>query len=195
MKHAIFAISFKVGRGVQLNAPITFLIGLALIFLAGCTFGFNSTLSVTVVVATPVGGAPSGGDTAAVTRVVDGDTIDVSINGQPFTVRYVGVNTPERDEVCYTEATAANAALVQGQTVRLVKDVSETDRFGRLLRYVYVGSTFVNQTLVQQGWAEAASYPPDTAFIPTFQQLEAQAASANLGCHPTGIFNDGSNTR
>jgi endonuclease YncB( thermonuclease family) len=168
---------------------------LTTLLVAGCTFGFNATLEVTVVVATPVGGTPTGGDIATVNRVVDGDTIDVTINGQPFTVRYVGVNTPERDEVCYTEATAANAALVQGQTVRLVKDVSETDRFGRLLRYVYVGNTFVNQTLVQQGWAEAASYPPDTAFIPTFQQLEGQAASSNLGCHPTGIFNDGSNTR
>jgi micrococcal nuclease len=110
-------------------------------------------------------------------------------------VRYIGVNTPERDETCYSEARNGNAALVQGQAVRLVKDVSETDRFGRLLRYVYVGSTFVNQALVEQGWAEAVSYPPDTAFEATFQQFEVEARNAQRGCHVTGIFNDGSTTR
>jgi endonuclease YncB( thermonuclease family) len=164
----------------------------SLLLLAACTFGFDPSIPVTV---SGGGSTPASGDTAAVTRVVDGDTIDVTINGQPFTVRYVGVNTPERDEACYSEARNANAALVQGQTVRLVRDVSETDRFGRLLRYVYVGSTFVNQALVEQGWAEAASYPPDTAFIPLFQQFELEAANAQRGCHVTGIFNDGSNTR
>ena len=180
----------RIGRGVHSNALITALALVLLFLLSACTFGFDSTVVLTVQV-----GTPPAGDTASVRRIVDGDTIDVTINGQPFTVRYIGVNTPERDEACYSEATAANAALVQGQTVRLVKDVSETDRYGRLLRYVYVGSTFVNATLVQQGWAEAAAYPPDTAYETTFEQLEAQAKAANLGCHPTGIFNDGSTTR
>lgn len=160
------------------------------LFLTACTFGFDPSAPVTIVVPTP-----AGGELAVVTRVVDGDTIDVTINGRPFTVRYIGVNTPERDEVCYSEARNGNAALVQGQTIQLVKDVSETDRFGRLLRYVYVGSTFVNQVLVQQGWAEAVSYPPDTAFLATFQRFEVEARDAQRGCHPTGIFNDGSNTR
>jgi micrococcal nuclease len=161
-----------------------------MLVVSGCTFGFDGSVPLTVVV-----GTPTGGDAGTVTRIIDGDTIDVTINGQPFTVRYIGVNTPERDEVCYSEARIANAALVQGQIVQLVRDVSDTDRFGRMLRYVYVGSTFVNSTLVQQGWAEAAAYPPDIAFQSTFEQLEAQAKAANLGCHPTGIFNDGSATR
>lgn len=77
-----------------------------------------------------------GGVTARVTRVIDGDTIDVEISGQTYRVRYVGVNTPERDEECYAEAVAANAALVEGRTVRLEFDTSDTDRFDRLLRYV-----------------------------------------------------------
>jgi micrococcal nuclease len=164
-------------------------IAIVLVFSA-CTFGFDPSVRVTVVVNTP-----AGGETATVTRVVDGDTIDVTINGQPYTVRYIGINTPERDEACYSEARNGNAAMVQGQAIRLVKDVSETDRFGRLLRYVYVGSTFVNQALVEQGWAEAVSYPPDTAFEAAFQQLEVEARNAQRGCHVTGIFNDGSNTR
>ena len=149
----------------------------------------------------PAGNAPANnvsvivGDSAVVTDVIDGDTIDVSINGTEYRVRYVGVNTPERDEVCFREASDANAALVLGQSVTLVRDVSETDRYGRLLRYVYVNGVNVNEQLVAQGFAEAVEYPPDTAQTAAFRDLEVQARAANLGCHPTGVFNDGSTTR
>ena len=135
------------------------------------------------------------GDSATVTNIIDGDTIDVSINGSEYRVRYVGINTPERDEVCFQEASNANAALVQGQTVTLVRDSSETDRFGRLLRYVYVNGVNVNAELVRTGFAEAVEYPPDTAQTASFRDLEAQAQATNSGCHPTGIFNDGTNVR
>lgn len=135
------------------------------------------------------------GDSAQVTRVIDGDTIDVRIGSATFRVRYIGVNTPESDEPCYAEATAANAALVSGKTVTLVKDTSETDQFGRLLRYIYVDGTFVNESLVRDGWAESVEYPPDTARAAEFRRLEVEAANANRGCHPSGIFNDGSTTR
>ncbi len=143
----------------------------------------------------PADGGSISGDSARVTRVIDGDTIEVDMGGVGYRVRYIGMNTPESDEVCFQEATNANAALVAGKTVTLVKDVSNTDRYGRLLRYVYVGSDFVNADLVRDGWAENAEYPPDSAYAATFRQLEAQAAAANKGCHPTGIFNDGSSTR
>jgi endonuclease YncB( thermonuclease family) len=135
------------------------------------------------------------GDTAVVTEVIDGDTIDVNINGVEQRVRYIGINTPERDQVCSREASDANTALVQGQTVTLVRDVSETDRFGRLLRYVYVNGVNVNEQLVAQGYAEAVEYPPDIAQTAAFRALEIQARAANLGCHPTGVFNDGSDVR
>jgi micrococcal nuclease len=140
------------------------------------------------------GAVPRADEVGRVVSVIDGDTIDVNINGEVFRVRYVGVNTPERDEPCYREATNANKALVEGQTVSLVKDKSDTDRFGRLLRYVYVGNTFVNRELVVQGYAEAVLYQPDDAFWSEFVDLEREAARASRGCHPTGIFNDG-NTR
>lgn len=141
------------------------------------------------------GGSIIVGDSGVVTQIIDGDTIDVNINGTEYRVRYVGVNTPERDEVCYQEAKDANAALVQGQTVTLVRDVSETDRYGRLLRYVYVNGVNVNAQLVTEGYAEAVEYAPDTAQTATFRAIEVQARAANLGCHPTGIFNDGSDVR
>ena len=106
---------------------------------------------------------PSNDGIAIVTSITDGDTIHVNLSGQDVVVRYIGIDTPEYNQPCGSEASQANAGLVSGQTVRLVKDVSETDRYDRLLRYVYVGDLFVNAELVRQGWAVAVRYPPDTA--------------------------------
>lgn len=156
---------------------------LLILLAASCTMG------------APTSTNPITGETARVTRVIDGDTIDVQIDGVGYRVRYIGINTPESDEVCYREATNANAALVDGKTVTLVKDVSETDVYGRLLRYVYVGGEFVNADLVRAGWAENAEYPPDTAHAAEFRGLESAARQANVGCHPSGIFDDGNDTR
>ncbi|MFP4323173.1 MAG: thermonuclease family protein [Anaerolineales bacterium] len=130
------------------------------------------------------------GERALVTRVIDGDTIEVEIDGVGYRVRYIGVNTPERDEPCYGPATNRNRQLVENQTVRLVRDETNTDRFGRLLRYVYSGGTFVNERLVQDGFAEATLYEPDDEYHELFVRREQTAAEANLGCHPTGIFDD-----
>ncbi|NOG48825.1 MAG: hypothetical protein HND48_04710 [Chloroflexi bacterium] len=79
--------------------------------------------------------------------------------------------------MCYSDATRANRALVERQTVRLVADVSDTDRFGRLLRYVYVGDTFVNQQLIAEGWGEAVRYDPDVRYYDQFVQLENEAGT------------------
>ncbi len=125
---------------------------------------------------------PAGEELASVTRIVDGDTIEVSMNDVTYRVRYIGINTPEVGQPCADEATAFNTLLVSNQVVRMVKDVSETDRFGRLLRYVYVGDLFVNAELVAQGYAQAATYPPDVAYAALFVQLEAEARAAGRGC-------------
>ena len=135
------------------------------------------------------------GEIATVTRVIDGDTIDVLLDGKQVRIRYVGVNTPERDEPCYSDATQANRDLVDGKTVTLVTDTSDTDRHDRFLRYIYADGVFVNDSLVRNGYAEAVLYQPDDAFYEDFLVLEKSAASANRGCHPTGIFDDGSDTR
>ncbi len=156
-----------------------------LLMMSACNLGVEVT----------TGGSIRFDEVGRVTRVIDGDTIDVEINGVVQRVRYVGVNTPERDEVCYQQAADFNRRLVEGQTVGLVRDRSNTDRFDRLLRYVYVGETFVNLELVRAGFAEAVLYEPDDRHWQTFVDLERAAAAAGLGCHPTGIFNDGSFTR
>ena len=122
------------------------------------------------------------GETAVVTQIIDGDTIDVEINGETYRVRYIGMDTPERDEPLFREAAEANARLVAGQTVIMIKDVSETDRYGRLLRYVYLeDGTFVNGELVRLGFAQASTYPPDVAFQDTFTELQRTAVNNGKG--------------
>ena len=124
--------------------------------------------------------------TGKVVDVVDGDTIKVLLDadGKTYSVRYIGMDTPENTgqvEYFGPEATAKNSELVYGKTVTLIKDVSETDRYGRLLRYIIADGVFVNYELVAQGYANTASYPPDIACIPTFQTAEGQASAAKLG--------------
>lgn len=133
-----------------------------------------------------------------VVNIVDGDTIDVVINGQTFRVRYIGIDTPERYDTFYEQATQANRELVYNKTVLLVNDVSETDRYGRILRYVFVGNTFVNYELVKQGYALAYTYPPDVACSDFFVSAQNQAQSSNAGLWvstpipPTAVNNNNS---
>jgi endonuclease YncB( thermonuclease family) len=129
-----------------------------------------------------------------VARVIDGDTIDVSSGGQVFRVRYVGMNTPERDEPCYREATRANERLL-GREVLMIRDTSRFDVYGRYLFYIVSEGRFVNAELVAQGYAEVVSYPPDNEYYNLFRELELAADEQGLGCHPTGIFDDGTYRR
>jgi micrococcal nuclease len=118
---------------------------------------------------------------ATVTRIVDGDTIDVAIEGVTYRVRYIGIDTPEVGQEFSAEATAKNTALVGNRTVTLVRDVSEVDRYDRLLRYVLNGDVFVNHELVRSGYAYASTYPPDVACSTTFAQAQGQATTAGIG--------------
>jgi len=122
-----------------------------------------------------------------VTRVIDGDTIEVDIAGTLYKVRYVGIDTPELDDkrpkfgALAQEATRYNRQLVSGKTVRLEKDVSETDKYGRLLRYVYIGDIFVNAELVRQGFAWVKVYEPDTKYQEYLEELGDEAERAERG--------------
>jgi micrococcal nuclease len=120
-------------------------------------------------------------ETGLVTEIIDGDTIDVRINNQVYRVRYIGIDTPERNDPFYSQATEYNQRLVSGQAVTLVKDISETDRFDRLLRYVMVGERFVNQELVEQGYALASTYPPDVACANIFVDAQRYAQTGKIG--------------
>jgi micrococcal nuclease len=136
----------------------------------------------------PVPPDPPDGLAAQVVDVVDGDTIKVSVEDKVYTVRYIGIDAPETKdpnrpvEWMGPEASAANERLVGGKTVYLEKDVSETDRYGRLLRYVYLADgTFVNAALVRQGYAVASSYPPDVKYQDLLRQAEQEARQAERG--------------
>jgi len=113
--------------------------------------------------------------------VIDGDTIEVDIAGTIYKVRYMGIDAPElndkRPEFCALaqEATRCNRQLVEGEIVRLEKDISETDKYGRLLRYVYVDDIFVNAKLVRRGLAWAKVYEPDTKYQDILEKAEAEA--------------------
>lgn len=117
----------------------------------------------------------------SVTKVIDGDTIQIS-SGEK--IRYIGMDTTEVYPVvqCFSEeAKKANENLVLGKEVRLEKDISETDKYGRLLRYVYVGDIFVNDKLVREGYAKVATYPPDVKYQQVFLESERFARENNLG--------------
>ena len=127
------------------------------------------------------------GESGRVVKIVDGDTIWVELGSKEFKVRYIGMNAPELAHKGVAEqpyaraATEANRRLVEGQVVTLVKDVSETDQYGRLLRYVYVGDTFVNAELVRLGMARAKAYPPDTGLQEELYAAQDEARAARRG--------------
>lgn len=124
-------------------------------------------------------------DFVRVKRVVDGDTIELE-NGEK--VRYIGINTPESVKVnspveCFgKEASAKNKELVEGKSVRLEKDISDKDRYGRLLRFVYLeDGSFVNDVLVRDGYARASTFPPDVAKAEEFKLAEREARENKRG--------------
>jgi|GEM_PF-1043819 len=160
------------------------------------TYPTTTTPSVTTTTTTPATTTTTTPTTPAtpitvgeakVTRVIDGDTIEVEIQGKSYRVRYIGIDTPETvhpvipPQPFGAEATAKNKELVEGKTVRLEKDVSEMDSDGRLLRYIYVGDLCVNAELVKWGYARAAAYPPDTKYASYFLSLENEAKSSQRG--------------
>ncbi|MBP6017364.1 MAG: thermonuclease family protein [Candidatus Promineofilum sp.] len=125
--------------------------------------------------------APAG-ERARVTRIYDGDTIDVELGGQTYRLRYIGIDSPEREEPFYEEASDFNRQMVEDQTVILVRDVSDTDQYGRLLRYVYLlDGTFINAQMIRNGMARLVTFPPDVAQTDYLRGLQAEAEEAAAG--------------
>ncbi len=99
-------------------------------------------------------------------------------------MRYIGIDTPEIHpdlEAFGIEAWQANRKLVEGKEVRLEQDISETDKYGRLLRYVWVDDILVEAELVRLGLARAKAYPPDTKYQNYLEQMEVEAREASRG--------------
>lgn len=119
-----------------------------------------------------------------VEKVIDGDTVKLT-DGR--VVRYIGIDTPEtvdprKPVQCFAkEASQKNKELVEGKTVGLEKDISEKDKYGRILRYIYLDGVFINELLVKEGYASSYSYPPDIKYQNLLLAAERQARQNNLG--------------
>lgn len=121
---------------------------------------------------------------AKVKRVVDGDTIELS-DGR--LVRYIGMNTPEmtdkrKDVLCFAKmAKEQNEKLVLNKTVKMEMDISDKDKYDRLLRYIWIDEKMVNLELVKSGYAAVATYPPDIKYKELF--LEAKQTATKIICN------------
>ena len=130
-------------------------------------------------------------------RVIDGDTIQLDTGEK---VRYIGINAPEtvhpsKPVECFgKEASDKNKELLEGKEIRLEKDISDTDKYGRLLRYVFVAENdteiFINDYLVRNGFANSFSYPPDIKHQKKFQEAEIEARENKRGLWADGVCDD-----
>ena len=131
--------------------------------------------------------ASAAGPPSNVTRIVDGDTIHVLVNGRTEKVRYIGVDTPEthhptkREQPGGREATEVNRRLVTGKVVRLDFDVQGRDRYGRLLAYVWIDGVMINAELVRLGYAQVMTIPPNVKHASLFLKLQREAREAGRG--------------
>ena len=134
----------------------------------------------------PGGGQTDHDATVKVTRVVDGDTIDISpsVEGRSR-VRLIGMDTPEvhfGTQPYGPEASAFAKRELDGEEVRLELDVQKIDPYGRLLAYVYLpdGEMF-NETLLEEGYAQVATFPPNVKYVDRFLEAQREAREANRG--------------
>jgi micrococcal nuclease len=115
-----------------------------------------------------------------VMRVIDGDTILISSNEL---VRYIGIDTPEREQPLYEEARAANARLLQWKKITFEADVNDRDVHGRLLRYVFADGELVNAELVRMGYALVYRQKlfPEQKYFELLKQAADEAAKNGRG--------------
>lgn len=175
-------------------------LGAVVVLLAGC----SPRVDLSRAAPATLGTEPPGYEIATVTEVIDGDTIEVAVleraegpgagdaqPGRRYDVRLLGIDTPETVDPeepveCFgREASAAAKVFLAGRRVRLVADAEETDQYGRLLRYVYVGAELSSARLVVNGYAEALAYEPNVRHEDLLGALEDYARVRDLGMwHP-----------
>lgn len=127
---------------------------------------------------------PAGARRATVTGITDGDTIRVTVGGADEPVRLLAIDAPEIDGGCGAEHATAfvRPRVPVGSIVWLERDVSDRDRYGRLLRYVWTADgQLLNAAIVRAGWARAKLYPPDDGRWTQVQRAERRARRAGRG--------------
>ncbi len=122
-----------------------------------------------------------------VTRVVDGDTAHVELDGRDVTIRFIGIDTPEsvapgQPLECFgPEAAGYTTDRLEGGRVRLEFDVEREDRFGRTLAYVWIGNELFNETLVRRGYALVTTFPPNVRYVERFAAAQRDARERDRG--------------
>lgn len=120
----------------------------------------------------------AGESTVLVTKVVDGDTIEIKGG---IRVRYIGIDTPESGQCGGEEATRENSQLVENKKVTLETDVQKLDRYGRTLAYVFIDGVFVNEELLKRGVATVTTYPPNVKYVDRFLKAQEEARGQKKG--------------
>jgi micrococcal nuclease len=171
----------------RLDPRISLIVAIAILVITGArllpdlfddspTGPSHSTAGTAMVEYTPVPGAAL----AEVDRVIDGDTLVIRVEGGTITVRLYGVNTPERGEACFGEATERLTELA-GSHVQLLPDERDADRFGRWLRYVYTtDAVLIDEALVAEGFGLA--WRDDGSRRDAIIAAEASAQADEIGC-------------
>lgn len=152
-------------------------------YFAGISKRVEPKVESVQITDSPAPQASESADLVKVTRVIDGDTIEIEGGKR---VRLIGMDTPEINKTgetgCFGKEAAGYATkLLNGQMIRMEKDVSEVDRYNRLLRYIYLGDTMINNKLVRDGYARVYTYPPDVKYKDKFLESEKFARDNNLG--------------
>lgn len=126
-----------------------------------------------------------------VSKITDGDTFYVTTSSsEKYKIRLIGIDAPEtrnvgvkvRKEYFGTEAKIFVTQLLKNKKVKLTFDVQKIDRYGRILAYAYLeNGVFLNQYLVENGFAVVSTFPPNVKFVEKFAQAERNARKLNLG--------------
>lgn len=135
-------------------------------------------------------------DSYEVISVTDGDTFKINYNGKETKVRLIGVDTPEsvhpdisKNTEYGKEASNYTKSLIENKTVKLEFDVSQTDKYGRLLAYVYLeNGEMLNEKLLEEGYAQVATYAPNVKYVEKFEQLQKQARENKVGFWAKNVF-------
>lgn len=150
----------------------------------------NATESAEAFTPTSVKIDPNSGILARVTEVKGVDSFEVDIEGQRFQVVYIGVAGPSAGARCYTSVLRFHTELLNGKSVRLVKDTSEVDATGRLPRYVFLEGTMVNSLLLRAGYALHLPRPPDELLNADLERAASEARQRSTGCYRQGGFSE-----
>lgn len=118
-----------------------------------------------------------------ITRIIDGDTI---VDSQDRKIRLIGINTPELDKnnklFCFANKSSSRVSdLILNKKVYLEKDISDVDKYQRLLRYVWLEDKMINQILLEEGLAQVSTYAPDIKYQETFLEIQQKSRENNLG--------------